>query len=225
MTNLSEKDSSIEEEKTLNEEKEEEDEEEEEIEELPIKYNYSIPKKIKRVKISIAVIINFVIGGMMTALAIYYFIKPPEENTTYWRIFGVFLILFGGFLLIQFPMVMMRTINSSLKLEGKNVYVRNVLNWKALPWGDIQEIYLREKLTREIDKNELVAIDIIRFRTINNSIHYFADSYPTLDAEQMKKSLKEIFSEKIADTDYHVGERVERPAINMRITYYIKIPN
>ncbi|HUT82816.1 MAG TPA: hypothetical protein VMZ29_16590 [Candidatus Bathyarchaeia archaeon] len=205
----------------LNEKKEEN----EDFEDLPLRYNYSIPRKIKRIKIIIAVMINFVIGGMMTALAIYYFVNPPEENTMYWRIFGIFLVLFGGFLLIQFPMVFLRTINSNLKLEGKNVFVRNVLNWKALPWDDIQEIYMREKLTKELDKNELIAIDIIRFRTVNNSIHFFTDSYPSIDAEQMKKSLKEIFSEKIVNTNYHVNERVERPTISMRITYYIKTPN
>lgn len=226
MTRLNKEDVSTEEVNTeevviLNEKKEEN----EDFEDLPLRYNYSIPRKIKRIKIIIAVMINFVIGGMMTALAIYYFVNPPEENTMYWRIFGIFLVLFGGFLLIQFPMVFLRTINSNLKLEGKNVFVRNVLNWKALPWDDIQEIYMREKLTKELDKNELIAIDIIRFRTVNNSIHFFTDSYPSIDAEQMKKSLKEIFSEKIVNTNYHVNERVERPTISMRITYYIKTPN
>ncbi|MBN1329704.1 MAG: hypothetical protein JXA54_09550 [Candidatus Heimdallarchaeota archaeon] len=199
--------------------------EEEEIDDLPLKYNYSIPRKIKRIKIIIAVVINFLIGGMMTTLAIYYFINPPEDNTLYWRIFGVFLLLFGGLLLLQFPLAILRPINSCLKLEGKNIFVRNVLNWKTLPWEDIQEIYLREKLTKELDNNELIAIDIIRFRTINNSIHFFADSYPTIDAEQMKKSLKEIFSEKVSNTNYHITERIERPSITMRIVYLIKTPN
>jgi len=179
----------------LEEEDEELDEGLSEVEDEPllVRREFSIPKKIKITSVIIAVVVYLILGSAMLTLAIYYFVNPPEDTSTYFKVFAIFMALSGGFLLVQFPILMGRTLNNRLVLGNNIVKLRNVFNWKSVRWQDVQEVLIREKFKRGSETNEFVKVDIIRFRTISQGIHFMADSYPTEDAEQMISSIKAVF--------------------------------
>jgi len=184
--------------------------------------DFSLPPKIKRIKIIIAVVTNFLLGGVTTSMAIYFFIKPQVENTTYNVVLAVFMLLFGGILFIQFPLIMARTINSRLILSGERIYLRNAFTWKSVPWVEVEEILAREKLSKDLAESELLGVDLIRFRTLTAGIHFLAENYPAEDADEMLLAIARTFENILEGTEFEVEEKTERPSIQTRLRYFIK---
>ena len=70
----------------------------EELEYVPLRKDFTLPRKIKITKLIITLVINFLIGGLSFSMAIVWFVNPPEV-TTFYRVFAIFLLIFGGVLL------------------------------------------------------------------------------------------------------------------------------
>ncbi|NHJ85313.1 MAG: hypothetical protein FK734_07610 [Asgard group archaeon] len=182
---------------------------------------FILPKKIRLVKVLIAIIINFIIAAVALSISIYYFIDPPIDKG-YIKAIAVFLILFGAYLLIQFPIIMIRTLNSKLILGEEIIKVRNAFNWKIVYWKDLQEILITEKLTKDLADTDIIGIGLVRFRTVTKNIYFDGDSYPIYNAELIIDSCRKAFTDFLENSDYKVNERIERPSIRSRIRYYEK---
>ena len=187
------------------------------------KQKFTIPKKIRVTKLIIAIIINFVIGGAMLVFAIYYYIDPYDVNT-YLLVFSVFMLIVGALLFLQFPIILIRTYNSLLIVNEKEVIVRNTLNKVKVNWSDIQDVLIRERLTKELGSNELVGLSIIRFRTVTKGIIFIGDNYPAEDSEEIIDSLKKYFEKALQGTSFKLHEKHERPSLTTRFTYLEKMP-
>jgi len=194
-----------EEQEILTPETEEEREEEKGVstseEEQSFRTDFSLPIKIKRIKILIAIVINLILGGVTTSMGIYFFVKPQVNNSTYNVIFAIFMVLFGGIIFLQFPFVMARTINSQLILSGEEIKLRNAFSWKKVLWREVEEILAREKLSKDLAESELLAVDLIRFRTVTTSIHFLVENYPAADADEMLLAIARTFERVLEGTD------------------------
>ena len=194
----------------------------EEQEDITHRKDFRLPKKIRLIKLAICIIINIIMGGVMIALGIVYFVTPVIESSLYYSLFAAFMILVGVFLFGQSPLVVARTVNSRLILGEKKVKIRNAFRWKVVKWDDIQEVLIRQKLTKKLDANDLIGIDIVRFRTVAGGTHFLADNFPVDDAEEIIKSIVESFEDFLEETDYHVHEKAERPSVEYRYLYFNK---
>ncbi len=194
----------------------------EDDEPVQLRRDFSIPKNIKLTKIIIAIVINFLIGGAMFALSIVYYIIHPVESV-YLMVFALFMTIIGGALLIQFPFAFSKALNSQLILGEKSVKFRNTFSWTRIPWIDVEEVLITEKLTKELDSNEIIAVDLIRFRTISKGHYFMGESYPIEEAIQIKESILETFQIALEGTDYMVKEKQERPSIRSRMIFYDKV--
>lgn len=197
------------------------DELEDEEEDEPLRTDFSLPRKIKITKLIISLVINLLIGGVSFSMSIVWFVNPPEINTFY-RVFASFLLIFGGILLIQFPLSLGRTLNTRLILGKKSVSYRNTFFWNKVEWADVQDILIQQKLTRDLAENELIGIGIVRFRTVTKGYIFIGDTYPVYDAEGIIQSIKEVFEIALEETDYRVKISFERPSAQTRYIYFIK---
>ncbi|MBK5114410.1 MAG: hypothetical protein KGD59_15225 [Candidatus Heimdallarchaeota archaeon] len=194
---------------------------EEEEEDVPLRTDFTLPRKIKITKLIISLVINFLIGGVSFSMSIVWFVNPPEINTFY-RVFASFLLIFGGILLFQFPLSLGRTLNTRLILGKKSVSYRNTFFWNKVSWADVQDILIQQKLTRDLAENELVGIGIVRFRTVTKGYIFIGDTYPVIVAEEIIQSIKEVFEIALEETDYKLKINFERPSAQMRYIYFIK---
>ena len=199
----------------------EELEEIQEDESEPLQTDFTLPRKIKITKLIISLVINILIGGTSFALAIVWFVNPPEVTAT-WRVFASFLALFGGILLIQFPISLARTFNTRLILGKNSIRFRNSFFWNQVKWADIQDILIQQKLTRDLAENELVGIGIVRFRTVTKGYIFIGDTYPVYEAEGIIESTKEIFEIYLEETEYKLKIAFERPSAQTRYIYFQK---
>ncbi|NHJ31430.1 MAG: hypothetical protein FK732_01075 [Asgard group archaeon] len=202
-------------------EKEEKQEGIEEIEDAPLRTDFSLPRKIKTTKLIISFVINFLIGGTSFSMAIIWFVNPPEVNAFY-RVFAIFLLIFGGALLIQFPHSLVRTLNSRLILGKNSVSYRNSFFWNKVAWKDIQDVLIQQKLTKDLAENELVGIGIVRFRTVTKGHIFIGDTYPVFDAEEIIQSIKEVFDLALEESEYQLKISFERPSSQLRYIYFQK---
>ncbi len=193
----------------------------EELEYVPLRKDFTLPRKIKVTKLIISFVINFLIGGLSFSMAIVWFVNPPEV-TTFYRVFAAFLLIFGGILLIQFPLSLGRTLNTRLILGKKSVSYRNTFFWNKVSWADVQDILIQQKMTKDLAENELVGIGIIRFRSVTKGYIFIGDTYPVLDAEEMIQAIKEAFEDALEKTDYKLKVSFERPSMKTRYIYFLK---
>ncbi len=193
----------------------------EELEYVPLRKDFTLPRKIKVTKLIISLVINFLIGGLSFSMAIVWFVNPPEV-TTFYRVFAAFLLIFGGILLIQFPLSLGRTLNTRLILGKKSVSYRNTFFWNKVSWADVQDILIQQKMTKDLAENELVGIGIIRFRSVTKGYIFIGDTYPVLDAEEMIQAIKEAFEDALEETDYKLKVSFERPSMKTRYIYFLK---
>lgn len=193
----------------------------EELEYVPLRKDFTLHRKIKVTKLIISLVINFLIGGLSFSMAIVWFVNPPEV-TTFYRVFAAFLLIFGGILLIQFPLSLGRTLNTRLILGKKSVSYRNTFFWNKVSWADVQDILIQQKMTKDLAENELVGIGIIRFRSVTKGYIFIGDTYPVLDAEEMIQAIKEAFEDALEETDYKLKVSFERPSMKTRYIYFLK---
>ena len=193
----------------------------EELEYVPLRKDFTLPRKIKVTKLIISFVINFLIGGLSFSMAIVWFVNPPEV-TTFYRVFAAFLLIFGGILLIQFPLSLGRTLNTRLILSKKSVSYRNTFFWNKVSWADVQDILIQQKMTKDLAENELVGIGIIRFRSVTKGYIFIGDTYPVLDAEEIIQAIKEAFEDALEKTDYKLKVSFERPSMKTRYIYFIR---
>ena len=193
----------------------------EELEYVPQRKDFTLPRKIKVTKLIISLVINFLIGGLSFSMAIVWFVNPPEV-TTFYRVFAAFLLIFGGILLIQFPLSLGRTLNTRLILGKKSVSYRNTFFWNKVSWADVQDILIQQKMTKDLAENELVGIGIIRFRSVTKGYIFIGDTYPVLDAEEIIQAIKEAFEDALEKTDYKLKVSFERPSMKTRYIYFLK---
>ncbi len=194
---------------------------EEELEYVPLRKDFTLPRKIKVTKLIISLVINFLIGGLSFSMAIVWFVNPPEV-TTFYRVFASFLLIFGGILLIQFPLSLGRTLNTRLILGKKSVSFKNSFFWNTVSWSDIQDILIQQKMTKDLAENELIGIGIVRFRTVTKGYIFIGDTYPVFDAEEIIQAIKEAFEDALVETDYKLKVSFERPSMKTRYIYFLK---
>jgi len=194
---------------------------EEELEYVPLRKDFALPRKIKITKLIISLVINFLIGGLSFSMAIVWFVNPPEV-TTFYRVFASFLLIFGGVLLIQFPLSLGRTLNTRLILGKKSVSFKNSFFWNTVSWSDIQDILIQQKMTKDLAENELIGIGIVRFRTVTKGYIFIGDTYPVFDAEEIIQAIKEAFEDALVETDYKLKVSFERPSMKTRYIYFLK---
>ena len=193
----------------------------EESEYVPLRKDFTLPRKIKVTKLIITLVINFLIGGLSFSMAIVWFVNPPEV-TTFYRVFAIFLVIFGGVLLIQFPISLGRTLNTRLILGKKSVSLRNSFFWNTVSWTDVQDVLIQQKMTKDLADNELIGIGIVRFRTVTKGYIFIGDTYPVFDVEEMIQAIKEAYEEALEETDYKLKVSFERPSMKMRYIYFIR---
>lgn len=193
----------------------------EELEDVPLRTDFTLPRKIKITKLIISIVINFLIGGTQFSMAIVWFVNPPEVNTFY-RVFASFLLIFGGILLIQFPLSLGRTLNTRLILGKKSVSYRNTFFWNKVSWLDVQDVLIQQKMTKDLAENELVGIGIVRFRTVTKGHIFIGDTYPVLDAEEIIQAIRDAFEQALEETDYKLKISFERPSMKMRYIYFLR---
>lgn len=193
----------------------------EELDYVPLRKDFTLPRKIKITKLIISLVINFLIGGLSFSMAIVWFVNPPEV-TTFYRVFAIFLLIFGGVLLIQFPLSLGRTLNTRLILGKKSVSLRNSFFWNTVSWTDVQDILIQQKMTKDLADNELTGIGIIRFRTVTKGYIFIGDTYPVFDVEEMIQAIKEAYEEALEETDYKLKVSFERPSMKTRYIYFIR---
>jgi hypothetical protein len=210
-------------EETVKEEIEEAQEITEELDEEvePLRTNFTLPRKIKVTKLIISLVLNVLIGGTSFALAIVWFVNPPEVTVT-WKVFAWFLVIFGVVLLGQFPIALVRTFNTRLILGKNTIRYRNSFFWNQVKWADIQDILIQQKLTRDLAENELVGIGIVRFRTVTKGYIFIGDTYPVHEAEGIIQSTKEVFEIYLEETEYKLKIAFERPSAQTRYIYFQK---
>lgn len=199
----------------------EEPEIDEELEDVPLRRDFTLPRKIKITKLIISIVINFLIGGAQFSMAIVWFVNPPEV-TTFYRVFASFLLIFGGILLIQFPLSLGRTLNTRLILGKKSVSYRNTFFWNKVSWLDVQDVLIQQKMTKDLAENELVGIGIVRFRTVTKGHIFIGDTYPVLDAEEIIQAIRDAFEQALEETDYKLKISFERPSMKMRYIYFLR---
>ncbi|NHJ48855.1 MAG: hypothetical protein FK733_13810 [Asgard group archaeon] len=197
-------------------------ESEDEFDSEEIQRIYTIPRKIKIARIINAVVINFILGGVLISLAIYFFINPWED-TIYIKVLAGFVLAFGVLIFAQFPFSLTRTFNSKLDLGLENVTARNTFQAKSLSWNEIQDVLVRVKLKQDINSNELVGIDLIRFRALHETIFFLGDNYPKEEALQILFSVSEAFKISVEGSEYKIKEQTERPSAKMRMIYFEKV--
>lgn len=193
----------------------------EESEYVPLRKDFTLPRKIKVTKLIITLVINFLIGGLSFSMAIVWFVNPPEV-TTFYRVFAIFLVIFGGALLIQFPISLGRTLNTRLILGKKSVSLRNSFFWNTVSWTDVQDVLIQQKMTKDLADNELIGVGIVRFRTVTKGYIFIGDTYPVFDVEEMIQAIKEAYEEALEETDYKLKVSFERPSMKMRYIYFIR---
>ncbi|MHA1530530.1 MAG: hypothetical protein ACTSR6_00855 [Candidatus Heimdallarchaeota archaeon] len=193
----------------------------EELEYVPLRTDFTLSRKIKVTKLIISLVINFLIGGLSFSMAIVWFVNPPEV-TIFYRVFASFLLIFGGILVIQFPISLARTFNTRLILDKKSISYRNSFFWNKVSWLDVQDILIQQKMTKDLAENELVGIGIVRFRTVTKGHIFIGDTYPVLDAEEIIQSIKEAFELALEETDYKLKISFERPTMKTRYIYFLK---
>jgi hypothetical protein len=181
----------------------------------------TIPKKIKRMRILIA-IIQIVTGILMCVFAILYFINPADDSARLVAL-GVLLLIVGAGLIIAFPFSFSRPINSCLELGTKNVNMRNLFRWKSFRWMDIQEVMITERLSNDPEINKPVGLGLIRFRTVSENGYYFADSFTKDDVKIVEDSIYKAFEAAIQDTEYKIDIESERPSMKTRLIYLKKV--
>lgn len=185
--------------------------------------SFSLPKNIKLVEI-IKALGELVTGGGMITVAVLFIAGVMTFQRTWGWIISVMLILFGGFLVILFPIDLGKAINSKLLLGEEAVHLRNTFQWQDIPWDDLQEIMIREKLSSDPQSNKSIGIRMIRFRTVKEGHLFLAESYPIDDITQMKEALKTAYLEHLQGTGFTVSERIERPSMQTRFIFYEKTP-
>ena len=183
---------------------------------------FTLPKKIKQVKLAIA-IAQAISGIIFIILPIVYFVNPYDTSTYIW-ILAALALLTGLILVGMSPTNIAKAINSKLILGESKIRIRNSFNWIELPWKDIQEILLTEKLSSDPNLNRTIGASMIKFRTISKGYYYFVDSYPIEEIKLMKESLKFTYEYALQGTDYKVLEKHERPSIRIRFIYYERVP-
>ena len=193
----------------------------EELEYVPLRKDFSLPRKIKITKLIITLVINFLIGGLSFSMAIVWFVNPPEV-TTFYRVFAIFLLIFGGVLIIQFPLSLGRILNTRLILGKKSVSLRNTFFWNTVSWSDVQDILIQQKMTKDLADNELIGIGIVRFRTVTKGYIFIGDTYPVFDAEEMIQAIKEAYEKALEETDYKLKVSFERPSMKTRYIYFLR---
>lgn len=194
---------------------------EEELEEKILQRYFVLPRNIRVLKTIIAFVINFILGGASFGLAIYFFINPWEDST-YIKIMGAFLLIFGASILLQFPFALARTFLSHLNLGKKTITTRNSFRIKEMKWDDVQDILIRVKLSRDLTSNELIGLDLVRFRSVTNAIFFLGDNFPKEDAIEIISSIKNTFNLSVEGTEYRIIEQTERPSAQIRVIYLIK---
>lgn len=190
-------------------------------EETAVQRYFVLPRNIRTTKAIIAIVINFIIGGVSFGLAIYFFIKPWEDSL-YSKILASLLLIFGSATLLQFPFAIARTFLSYLNLGEKTITLRNSFRIKEMKWDEIQDILIRTKLSRDMASNELIGLDLIRFRSVTDAIFFLGDNYPKEDAFEIISSVIDTFKFSVEGTEYKIIEQTERPSIQIRMIYLIK---
>ncbi|MBD3189373.1 MAG: hypothetical protein GF308_01955 [Candidatus Heimdallarchaeota archaeon] len=185
--------------------------------------SFSLPKNIKRVEI-VKALGELVTGGGMITVAVLFIAGIMDFQRTWGWIISVLLVLFGGFLVILFPIDLGKAINSKLILGEKSVHLRNTFQWQEIPWDNLQEIMIRERLSSNPQSNKSIGIRMIRFRTVKEGYLFLAESYPIEHITQMKESLKSAFLEYLKGTGFTINERIERPSMQTRFIFYEKSP-
>jgi hypothetical protein len=183
---------------------------------------YAIPRRIKIVRIINAIVVNFILGGVLIGLSIYFFIEPWEDST-YIKVLAAFVLIFGVLIFAQFPFSLARTINSKLDLGLKDVVIRNSFRTHSMSWNEIQDILVRVKLKRDFNSNEMVGIDMVRFRALHDTMFFLGDSYPKEEAMEILYSVSEAFKISIEDTEFRIIEQTERPSAQIRMIYFEKV--
>ncbi len=181
----------------------------------------TIPKKIKRMRIFIA-IAQVITGILMTVFSILYFINPIDETARLVAL-GILLLIVGVGLIIAFPISLSRPINSCLELGTKNVNMRNLFRWKSFKWENIQEVMITERLSNDPNINKPVGLGLIRFRTVSENGYYFADSFTKDDVKILEDSIYHAFEAALQDSNYKVDIESERPSLKTRLIYLKKV--
>ena len=181
---------------------------------------FVLPKKIKQARIAVSVA-QVLMGIFLVVLPILYFVDPSQVDTSL-TILAIVGLIFGVVLVGLFPFNLAKTINNKLILGKNSVSIRNHFGWKIIPWRELQEILITEKLSSDPNNPKSIGISLIRFRTISKNAYFMADSYPANEVRELKISTKEAFSIAVQETDYCISEKTERPSIRSRFIYYYK---
>ncbi|NHK29863.1 MAG: hypothetical protein FK730_00835 [Asgard group archaeon] len=193
----------------------------EEMTDEPLRRFFVLPRKIKVVKTVLAFLINFLLGGASIGLAIYFFINPWEDST-YIKVLAAFLLIFGASIFLQFPFTLARTFLAHLDLGEKVITSRNSFRINKMKWDDVQDILIREKLTRDMSSTEIIGLDLVRFRSVTNAIYFLGDNYPKDEVMEIISSIKKAFSLAVEGTDHQIIAQTERPSIQIRMIYFTK---
>ncbi|HUU79503.1 MAG TPA: hypothetical protein VMX55_14240 [candidate division Zixibacteria bacterium] len=183
---------------------------------------FTFPKKIKQVKVFIA-IAQVVSGLFFIVLPIIYFVNP-QNNELYLWLLAILALITGMILVGLFPRNLTKAIFSELVIEEDKIRIRNSFNWDEIYWKDIQDILITERLSSDPSLNRSIGASIVKFRTITKGYYYFVDSYPVEDIKELKEALKLTFAKAMKGTGYSVNEKHERPSIRSRFIFYEKVP-
>lgn len=183
---------------------------------------FTFPKKIKQVKVFIA-IVQALSGLFFIVLPIIYFVNP-QNNELYLWLLAILALITGVILVGLFPRNLAKAIFSELIITEDKIRIRNSFYWNEIYWKDIQDILITEKLSSDPSINRSIGASIVKFRTIAKGFYYFVDSYPVEDIKVLKESLKLTFAKAIEGTGYSVNEKHERPSIRSRFIFYEKVP-
>ena len=181
---------------------------------------FVLPKKIKQARIAVA-IAQAIMGIFLVVLPILYFVDPSQNDTSL-LILAIVGLIFGAVLVGLFPFNIAKTVNNKLILGKNSISIRNHFLWKIIPWKELQEILITEKLSSDPNNPKSIGISLIRFRTISKNAYFMADSYPANDVKELKTSTKEAYAVAIEGTDYCISEKTERPSVRSRFIYYYK---
>ena len=182
---------------------------------------FSFPQKIKQVKIGLA-IAQIISGIVFLVIPIVYFVIQ-DEKTVPLNLLAILALIVATVLIFMFPTNLAKAINSTLILGENKVKIRNSFNWKEIPWKDVQDVLITEKLSNDPASNVTIGASIIRFRTISKGHYFFVDSYPKEDVNEMKESIKEIYTISVSESGYTIKEKVDRPSLRTRFTLYEKV--
>lgn len=186
-----------------------------------LRREFTYPKRIKQVKILLA-IAQIILGATLIVLPAIYFANPADDSLSL-QLLGIIAIIGGAVLVLIFPTSMAKAINSKLILGEQKILFRNSFGWREVLWKDIQEIMITEKLSNDPNTNISIGANYVRFKTISRGYYYFLESYPIEIIKEMKNSLKEVYSESLKNTSYIVQEKHERPSIRSRLVFFEKV--